>query len=290
MDKMKLPTLPQAPAQPNPLKHYFRSIKFYLKLPSGSSYYHPSAVELTDTGEIGIMPMTGKDELVLKNPDALLNGEALIEVISSCVPGIKNPKLLLTNDIEAIITAIRYATYDDSLESEIECPKCKHKNSYKLNLQYAIDNITTLDSTYVINLSTGLSVFVKPYSYPELMKGLQSQFEQSKITKALESSATTEEDKMKVFGEVFKNISKLTVELMVSSIIKIVDEANNINVTDKKFINEFVQNIDRTSVNQIEDLIKQINLVGIKREFDAKCEKCNHTWQSEIDFNPVNFS
>ena len=95
---------------------------------------------------------------------------------------------------------------------------------------------------------------------------------------------------MSVFSEVFKNVAKLTVELMVSSVIKLVDDSNNIHVTDKKNIAEFLQNIDRSSANLIEDLIKEINGVGIKRSFKADCEKCNHTWENDIDFNPVNFS
>ena len=86
------------PNQPNPLTQYFRQFKLYLKLPSGIAYYTTDQVQFTDSGEIGVMPMTGKDELSLKNPDALLNGEALVEVIKSCVPGVKNPRVLLTND------------------------------------------------------------------------------------------------------------------------------------------------------------------------------------------------
>ena len=62
--------------QVNPLKQYFRAIKMYLKIPSGTSYYSPDVITFTDGGEVGVLPMTGNDELILKNPDALLNGEA----------------------------------------------------------------------------------------------------------------------------------------------------------------------------------------------------------------------
>lgn len=276
--------------QPNPLKQYFRQFKLFLKLPSGTSYYPNSEVKFTDSGEIGIMPMTGKDELILKNPDALLNGEALVEVIKSCVPAISNPKLLLTNDIDAIITAVRYATYNDSLETELLCPKCAHNNLFKLDLQYALDNMSYLDANYVVNLDNGLSIFVKPYGFPELLKGLHAQFEQSKITRAMESDKISDEDRLKLFSNAFKEIAVTTYALMCNSIIKIIDESNNINVSDKKNIEEFLQNIDKKSSDKISDLIKEINLIGIKKTFLAKCEKCEHKWDSDIDFNPVNFS
>lgn len=280
----------QQTMQQNPLKSYFRQFKLYLKLPSGTTYYEPGTIKFTDTGEVGIMPMTGQDELILKNPDALLNGEALTEVIKSCVPAVTNPRLLLTNDIDAVITAIRYATYNDALETELMCPKCQHENLFKLDLQYSLDNMTYLDSDYVVNLESGLSIFVKPYGFPELLKGLHAQFEQSKLTRAIENDVIDDDQRMKLFANGFKELANVTYSLMLNSIIKVVDESKGINVTDKAFIQDFLKNTDKKSIDKISDLIKEINQIGIKRSFTAKCEKCEHTWESEVDFNPTNFS
>lgn len=277
-------------ASHNPLKQYFRQIKLYIKLPSGTAYYPPDTVSLSVNGEVGVMPMTGKDEIILKNPDALLNGEALIEVIKSCVPAVSNPRLLLTNDIDALITAVRYATYNDALETELKCPSCKHDNVFKLALSYSLDNMEYLEPEYVVNLDSGVSVFVKPYSFPELLMGLHAQFEQSKITRAIEDERITDEQRLTMFSSAFASMSTTTYSLMCNSVIKIVDESNQINVSNKAHITEFLQNIDKKSVDRISDLIKTINQIGIKRTFKAKCENCQHEWDNEIDFNPVNFS
>ena len=276
--------------QQNPLTQYFRQIKLWMKLPSGTSYYSPDMIQFTDKGEIGILPMTGKDELALKNPDALLNGEALVEVLTSCVPAVKNPRNLLTNDIDALITAIRYATFNDKLETTMNCPSCGAENTFKLDLEYALDNMDFLEPNYVINLDTGISVYVKPYSFPDLLKGLHAQFESTKMSRALESSTLTDEERNTIFGKSFKELSILTFDLMLNSIIKVVDESNNVNVTNKAHIKEFLFNIDKFSVDKISDLVKEINHIGIKRTFTAKCDTCKHEWESEIDFNPVNFS
>lgn len=281
--------MPPAQRQ-NPLKGYFRQIKLYLKLPSGVSYYKPGMIAFTDGGELGILPMTGKDELILKNPDALLNGEALVEVIRSCVPAVSDPRILLTNDIDALITAIRYATYNDSLETTLSCPSCEHENLFKLNLQQSLDGMSFLEPEYVVNLDSGLSIFVKPYGFPELLKGLHAQFEQSKVTRAIESDTVTDDQRMRLFATAFKELASITYGLMVNSVLKVVDESNNVNVTDKKDIADFLNNIDKKSVDKIGALIQEINLIGIKRTFTARCEKCDHTWESEVDFNPVNFS
>lgn len=279
---------PQSPQQ-NPLKQYFRQFKLYIKIPSGAAYYPPNVIELTESNEIGVMPMTGKDELVLKNPDALLNGEALIEVLTSCVPSVKNPRALLTNDIDALITAIRYATYNDTLETSINCPACKHENTYKLDLQYALDNMSELEPEYFVHIGD-LTVFVKPYSFPDLLKGLHAQFEQNKLARAVDNDGITDEQRSQIFSKAFKDIAVTKFDLMCSGVVKVVNEAQDLNVTDKRFIREFLQNIDKKSVDKIGDLIEEINKIGIKRTFTAKCEKCNHEWESEIDFNPVNFS
>ena len=279
----------QMPVQ-NPLTQYFRQVKLWMKLPSGTSYYDPSVIQFTDKGEVGVLPMTGKDELALKNPDALLNGEALIEVLTSCVPALKLPRHLLTNDIDALITAIRYATFNDNLETTIHCPECDHENTFKLDLEYALDNMDFLDENYVVNLETGVSVYVRPYAFPELLKGLHAQFESSKLERAISSETLSDEERTAIFGKSFKEMATLTFELMQNSVIKVVDESINLSVTNKVHIKEFLFNIDKRSVDKVSDMIKEINHIGIKRTFTATCEQCNHKWESEIDFNPVNFS
>ncbi len=290
MEATGKPQMAQMPPQ-NPLKQFFRQAKFYIKVPSGVKYYPPGVIEFTDGGEIGIMPMTGKDELVLKNPDALLNGEALIEVITSCVPGVKNPRALLTNDINALITAIRYATYNDTLETTINCPVCTHENTYNLDLQYALDNMTTLESDYFVNLDS-VTVYVRPYAFPELLKGLHSQFEQSKLAKAIDNESITDGQRSDIFTKAFKEIAIVKFDLMTQAVQKVVYsvDGNEQAVTDKRFIKEFLQNINKKDVDKVTDLVDEINAIGIKRTFTAKCEKCEHSWENEIDFNPVNFS
>jgi hypothetical protein len=288
MEKMNIPGQPMK-IRPNPLQQYFRSIKLYITLPSGTSYYGEDTIQFTDMGEVGVMPMTGRDEIILKNPDALLNGEALIDVLSSCIPAVKNPRALLTNDIDALITAIRFATYNDSLETNMQCPQCREDNVFKLDLQYSLDNMTFLEPDYVVNLETGLSVFIKPYSFPELLKGLHSQFEANKITKSIQDPLISEQQKSAIFGSAFKNLATIKFELISECIVRIVDESKNVNVKDKSFIKEFLMNIDKASIDLIDKQVEIINAIGIKKTFSAKCVKCAHEWESEIDFNPVNF-
>ena len=65
----------------NPLNKYFRQPAIYVSLPSGTDY-PPHVITPAQTGELGVMPMTAKDEIRFKTPDALMNGQG--EGFSRC--------------------------------------------------------------------------------------------------------------------------------------------------------------------------------------------------------------
>ena len=73
----------------NPLAGHFRTPKLYTGLPSGGKFYGDDVLEMPTSGEVPVFPMTAKDEIMLKNPDALLNGEAVASVLMCCIPAIK---------------------------------------------------------------------------------------------------------------------------------------------------------------------------------------------------------
>jgi hypothetical protein len=273
----------------NPLMQYYRSEKCHIKLPSGTNYYKNDEVSFNDSGEISIKPMTGQDEITMKNPDALLNGTAITDVIKSCVEGVKKPELLLSNDIDAIMVAIRVATYGDTMDIQSKCPACGHSNDFEVNLSNILASTEYLDEHYPVNLDNGLTVFVKPFTYKDTLKSLKVQFEQTKIMKALENDNITDEKRLQLFSESFSSLTALNSMLVANSIVNIVDESNDINVNDKEFIKDFLKNTDKKSFDKIEEMSRLVNHVGITRELSAKCQECKHEWESPIDFNPVNF-
>ena len=67
----------------NPLLKYFRKPAIYVSLPTKGNF-NPE-IEQTIIDEVGVLPMTAIDEIALRNPDALLNGEAMISLMKSCV-------------------------------------------------------------------------------------------------------------------------------------------------------------------------------------------------------------
>ena len=82
----------------NPLKQFYRTPKVYVQLPSRGRFNKVNSEAMT--GEVPVYAMTSKDELLMKNPDALLNGDAVVGVIKSCVPSITDTKNLPVCDVD----------------------------------------------------------------------------------------------------------------------------------------------------------------------------------------------
>lgn len=51
----------------NPLKKYYRQPKQFVKLPSGYKFYPEGSIQVPESGEVAVYPMTAKDEMLLNN-------------------------------------------------------------------------------------------------------------------------------------------------------------------------------------------------------------------------------
>ena len=103
-------------SQINPLAKYYRAPGPHVKIPSGGRFSEIDTTMLSVNGEIPVYPMTAADEILVKNPDALLNGFAVEELIKSCVPAVKNVRSLAAQDIDVLLLAIKLASYGDKME------------------------------------------------------------------------------------------------------------------------------------------------------------------------------
>lgn len=280
-----------AEQQTNPLAQFYRTEAFRAKLPSQGNFYEDGILKLDDNGEIGILPMTAQDELILKSPDALLTGKAIVDVIKSCVPEVINPKKLLSCDIDALMISIRRASYGDNADMKIECPECGVENTFTIDLDSVLNRSETLESSYEVILPQGLTVFLKPGNYETLIKQYKAAFENAKAQRAIARSIS-DDAALSLLSDAFRELTKLNFQLINDAIVKVVFTVNDEEkvITNKKHISEFITNIDKKSVDIIDEKIGEINKVGIQRTHKAICKECGHEWEAEIEFNPVNFS
>lgn len=278
----------------NPLQQYYRQTKTYVTLPSGTSYYSPDVLEFTESGEVGIRAMTSSDEMILKNPDALLNGEAIRQMLMSCVVGLKNANELLTNDVDLLMIAIRLVSYGTEVSLDLKCPKCSHEGTYAGDLEYMVNTAGKLEPSYGVDLESGATVFVKPFTYSTGVKATRRTFEQEQATESLGENSTTAQ-KLEMMSKIYKSTQVLQYEMILSSIVKIVDEAHDLDFENNKInspaINEMLHNIDVSEAKKINDVLTEINNIGIDKHLPVICEnvECGHEWKTEVDLNPVDF-
>ena len=138
----------------NPLNKYFRQPAIYVSLPTGGDY-PPTVLEKSQTGEIGVMPMTARDEIKFKTPDALMNGQGVVDVIQSCIPQIKDAWQISNYDLDTILIAIRIATYGETMDITFNVPIVNEKSSHTVNLPALLEQIKAQEIVNEIVLKDG---------------------------------------------------------------------------------------------------------------------------------------
>jgi len=282
----------QPGAGSNPLQKYFRQAKVYTSLPSAGNFYPPGALAVTEGGEYPIFAMTAKDELTMKTPDALLNGEATVSVIESCVPNIKSAWDLPSLDLDALLIAIRIATYGEMMDVNIKVPVTGEEKTFQVDLRIMLDSLKAAEYNNVVDYGD-IRVILRPLSYREFTSMSIKTFEEQRIFSIVNNEEMPEEEKLQAFTQSFKKLTNITVGSMEKSIAAI--EVDGTTVTNREHIIEYVANADKDLFKKIsEHLEKQKNNFTIKpMVVDATEEEIEAgvpaTYQVPITFDQTNF-
>lgn len=271
----------------NPLFKHFRQPSIYLKLPSGGQFYPDGAIDYPVTGEIPVYPMTVKDELTLKTPDALLNGAGMAEIISSCCPNIKNPWAVPIVDVDAIFIAIRLASYGAGMDITTTCPHCKERNEYTVDLRGLLDRVKVADYSAGTTVNNLLFKF-KPQKYEALNKNNIIAFEENRLVNTIVNSDLPEDEKARQFKENFKRIAELNISTVVDCIASITTEDGTV-VTDPSNIKEFLDNCDRSTYEQVKAAIDAIIVTNRLDPMSLTCDECHTDYTTQLTFDQANF-
>lgn len=255
--------------QANPLSKYFRQPKLYVPLPSGGKYYPAGAIDYPENGEVAIFSMTAKDELLFKTPDALLNGQATVDVIQSCIPAIKDAWNMPSIDLDVCLIAIRLATYGENMTLSIKTPVTGEEKEMQVNLRELLDTFSNVDYSNSVMMPE-MQINLRPLSYKEFTQGALKTFEEQRILNIVNDDKITEEDKLQAFTNSFAKLTDLTVDMMTKGIVSIEltqkDENDEpIIVSDHNHILDFVKNADKQFFNRV-----QKHLEGEREKFAIK--------------------
>jgi hypothetical protein len=287
------PGTPVQPVRANPLTKHFRQPKLYLKLPSGGSYWPEGSLELPENGEVPVYPMTAKDELVLKTPDALINGESTATMIQSCIPNIKNAYDTPSLDLDAILIAVRIATYGEKLTITSPVPNTEMTKDVEVDLIMLLDTVQgrTYDPLYVSN---GFTFNIRPLNYRQFTKTALKAFEEQRMMQTIADTDLSEEEKMKKFNQSFGKLTSMTLDAVVTQMDWVQFGAED-KVSDKKHILEFFEQTSGDIFDGVKKSIEHkrndhsLKPLIAQASDEEKAAGAPDTWEVPVSFDQSNF-
>lgn len=276
----------------NPLSSLMRQPKLKVKLPSRGTYWTEGAIELSEDNEYPVYSMTAKDEIMLKNPAALANGQALVTIIQSCIPAIKDAWAIPSLDLDALLVAVRIATYGNILKSPVTVN----------NILFSVDVDLTviLDQLYndahwedELEINEDLKIYIKPLTYKMISKvGLEA-LETQKIMEVVNNETITEDQKLELFKRSFNKLTQFTLSTVVESIYQV--DSGEESVEDEFFIKEFMEQCDSDLFNLVKNRIDKLSAANgvkpVKVKATEEIKKISKEEEIEVlvEFSPSNF-
>jgi len=272
----------------NPLQKYMRQPAIYIKLPSNGEYWHQNCLEMPINNELPVFPMSTKDEIQINTPDALMNGQAVVDMIQSCLPNIKNAWAIPVCDLDTILIAIRIASYGEKMEYKSTCPSCQNEDNYEIDLRSFMDMPVNLSAYSHPVEFKGMQIYLKPNDYDSVNMQNMEQFEQQRMISLINNTELSEEDKQQRFYKIFQTMTNYTVKNVSGTIYKIQTPDGEI-VTDVDFIQEFVTNSERQLFEVVKRKIDEINKAIPSKEVNHTCDECSHAYVAPFTFDQSNF-
>jgi hypothetical protein len=252
----------------NPLQKYFRQPKLYVSLPSKGVFYQEGALS-GDHSNVPIFAMSGMDELIMKTPDALFNGEATVKLIESCCPYIKNAKGMPSLDLDTLLVGIRIATYGETMTVAHKCKNCGAENEFDINLTAVIDHYSgkTFDSRLAIN---EITVNLRPLTYEEMTKFNIENFKLQKMLSQIVDIPV--EQQQELLDHIYSSLAETQLEVLLTSIDYV--QTPEAVVKDPQHIREWLANIPRDDYNQVKSKIESNRDSWNLPKHHTKCSDC----------------
>jgi len=271
----------------NPLSSYFRQPAIYLTPPSKGRWWPPGSIDLSSNGELAIFPMSTRDEIVLRTPDALMNGQGVVDVIQSCCPAIKDAWYTPSIDLDAILIAIRIASYGSEMDFESRCTHCGHTNKHGINLGQVLAGISSSDYRNLAHYRD-LKIKFRPLNYKNVNKNNINDFSEQKLIAVLNSNDLTPEAKNAELQSMITRIHQASVDTCVNS-TEYIELPNGQHVDSAVFINEFYQDAASDLIDLMQEYITRYSEESKLKPYDLQCENCTKTYQVAVTFDYSSF-
>jgi hypothetical protein len=132
-----------------------------------------------------------------------------------------------------------------------------------------------------------MEIFLKPMTYKNLTDNSQMQYENQKLLQMLPGSETTESDKINAMGAALLKITEVTIKALSQSVAMV--KTPTAMVSEPEFIEEMLNNCDRTLFNQIRDQIIALKNVAEMKPLHLACDECNHEYDQQLTMDMSSF-
>lgn len=270
----------------NPLSRYFRQPTIYMRLPSRGRHYPAGTIDLPANSELPVYPMTVRDEIINKTPDALFNGSAVVNLIQSCVPNIKDAWAIPSVDIDSILIAIKVATYGKDLDITGSCTHCRESSDYVIDLNRVLAEIGTTDYNSPQRIGQ-FELMFRPLSYHEINETSKEQFNEQKILNILPESGLSDQERVQEINKLIVKITDGTISALSKSISSI--RTDDVIVTDEQQINEFLNNCPNAMFTAIRDAAVAKRQAGAMKPLKLTCNHCEKQYEQTLTLDLSNF-
>lgn len=265
--------------QDNPLLKSLRLPGETVRLPSRALTYTAKQLDqaiIDNNGELHVYPMTTYEEILMKTPDLLFSGQAIVQTFARCIPGIFSPLELLAKDVDFLLVVLRKITYGATVEVQYkhDCEDSK-KHTYTININSFLQNLKELDpvtlaSDTSIVLPNGQHVTLRPF----FLKDVISASQRAMANQSIESQTDLE------FAETLR---KSIIEGLAPAIVSVDD------TTEPEFIAEWLNNLPAPWVDDISTVAEKVNKFGIEFQSEVLCQDCGSTVRLNVPLNPQSF-
>lgn len=270
----------------NPLKQFFRQPSIYIRLPSQGQFWEPGSIDMPRNGEVPVLPMTAIDEMTYRTPDALFNGQAVVSVIESCIPCIKDAWQCPTIDLDTILIAIRLASFGHEMQIDTVCPHCSNSEEYGVDLRNILDNLKAAD--YTQNIINGdLEIYFRPLTYRQTTDNTLRQFEEQKVLNVIPDVEMEDREKLSRLNAALSNLTKLTIETLAQTISLV--KTPNATVSESEYITEWLANAPSSIFDRIKDHVIGLREVSEIKPLAINCVQCQQTFEQSITLDQAFF-
>ena len=190
-------------------------------------------------------------------------------------------------DVDAMLIAIRIASYGSSMEVNTYCPHCKAENSHDIDLNYMLDSVRVPSYDKQVEIDN-LKFTFKPLAYFEQNRINRKRFDEQKLIQVVNDSTLTDEEKEKRYTEFMQQLVDINVGVL-ATITSSITTPEGIRVTEPEHIQEFYQNAPGNMIKQLQKVMEEINKQAGLPNLQLHCDECTKDYETSMEFDYTNF-